>query len=70
MRPTVWPNKQHIVTHLQLSQFDDVKTWAGMIADSDELELFDQFCEKLHQHDQYRGVDFQIIFPEMAPYIK
>jgi MoaA/NifB/PqqE/SkfB family radical SAM enzyme len=70
MSPAVWPNKEHIVKQLQLSQFEEVKTWADMIADTNQSELFDQFCEKLHQHDQYRGLDFKIIFPEMAPYIK
>lgn len=70
MRPTVWPDKEHIVKKLQLSQFDDVKTWAHMIADTTDSELFEEFCKKLHQHDQYRGVDFRTIFPEMAPYIK
>ena len=70
MRPTVWPDKEHIVKQLQLSQFDDVKTWAHMIADTTDSELFEEFCKKLHQHDQYRGVDFRTIFPEMAPYIK
>ena len=70
MRPTIWPDKEHIVKKLQLSQFDDVKTWAHMIADTTDSELFEEFCKKLHQHDQYRGVDFRTIFPEMAPYIK
>jgi organic radical activating enzyme len=70
MSPAVWPDKEHIVKKLQLSQFDDVNTWAGMIADTNESHLFDEFCKKLHQHDQYRGLDFKIIFPEMAPYIK
>ena len=70
MRPTVWPDKEHIVKKLQFSQFDDVKNWAGIIADTTDSHLFEQFCERLHQHDQYRGLDFKIIFPEMAPYIK
>ena len=70
MRPTVWPDKEHIVKKLQLSRFDDVKNWASMIADTDESHLFDEFCQKLYQHDRYRGLDFRIIFPEMAPYIK
>lgn len=70
MRPTVWPDKEHIVKKLQLSQFDDVKTWAGMIADTTDSDLFEQFCQRLRQHDQYRGLDFKIIFPEMASYIK
>jgi hypothetical protein len=66
MRPTVWPNKQHIVGHLSRSQYEDVRTWAEMIDNSDDSDQFEEFCKKLHQHDQYRGLDFSQTFPEMA----
>jgi MoaA/NifB/PqqE/SkfB family radical SAM enzyme len=70
MRPTVWPNQEHIATELEKSLHEDVRTWAGMIRDTNESHLFDRFCERLHQHDQYRGLNFADTFPEMAPYIK
>jgi MoaA/NifB/PqqE/SkfB family radical SAM enzyme len=70
MRPTVWPDREHIVKKLQHSEFEEVRAWAAMVRDTDESDLFEEFCQRLHQHDQYRGLDFRIIFPEMAPYIK
>lgn len=70
MRSTVWPNREHIVSHLKNSKFEDVRVWASLVANTDESELFDSFCERLHQHDRYRGLDFKNVFPEMAPYIK
>ena len=70
MRPELWPNKQHIVAQLMQSVHEDVQTWAEMISNTTDHEYFDEFCQRLHQHDQYRGLDFAKIFPEMAPYIK
>jgi sulfatase maturation enzyme AslB (radical SAM superfamily) len=70
MRPTVWPNRDHIAMELEKSRHEDVRTWAGMIAGTDESALFEKFCDRLHQHDRYRGLKFADIFPEMAPYIK
>jgi MoaA/NifB/PqqE/SkfB family radical SAM enzyme len=70
MRPTVWPNRDHIAMELEKSRHEDVRTWADMISSTDESKLFEQFCDRLHQHDQYRGLKFAHIFPEMAPYIK
>jgi radical SAM protein with 4Fe4S-binding SPASM domain len=70
MRPTVWPNRQHIVTQLMQSKYEDVHTWAEMISNTTDHEHFDEFCQRLRQHDQYRSVDFETVFPEMAPYIK
>jgi MoaA/NifB/PqqE/SkfB family radical SAM enzyme len=70
MRPTVWPNQEHIVNHLQQSQHQDVLDWAKLISDTSDSDLFDKFCDRLHQHDRYRGLNFAIVFPEMAPYIK
>jgi hypothetical protein len=62
----VWPNTQYIIGHLFQSQYEDVRTWAGMIDNSDDSDQFEEFCKKLHQHDQYRGLDFAQTFPEMA----
>ena len=71
MRPTVWtaPARQRIVDCLQQSQHDDVRTWANMIDQSDDSQLFEQFQQRLHQHDQYRNTNFADTFPEMAQYI-
>jgi hypothetical protein len=66
MRPEIWPDKQYIVKHLLSSRHEDVRTWAGMIDNSDGSDRFEEFCTKLHQHDQYRGLDFAKTFPEMA----
>jgi hypothetical protein len=38
------------------------------MANTDDSEHFDQFCNKLRQHDQYRGTDFDTTFPELAKY--
>ena len=70
MRPTVWPNQEHIVSHLESSKFADVRLWAKVVASTDESDMFDFFCKRLHQHDQYRGLDFANTFPEMSQYIK
>jgi len=70
MRPTVWPDRDHIAMELEKSRHDDIRIWADMIASTDESALFEKFCNRLHQHDRYRGLKFADIFPEMAPYIK
>jgi hypothetical protein len=66
MRPEIWPNKQHIVRRLTQSSHEDVQNWARMIATADHSDQFEQFCQRLHQHDQYRGLNFSHTFPEMA----
>jgi len=70
MRPGVWPNKQIIIDHLLQSPHSDIRDWAEMLRNLDDSEHYEEFCQRLHQHDQYRGLDFSKIFPEMAPYIK
>jgi hypothetical protein len=71
MKPTVWPAqaRDQIVKHLSSSHQLDVRTWAQAVANSDNSDKFDEFCTRLHQHDQYRGLDFTMTFPEMAVYI-
>lgn len=66
MRPELWPNKQHIVSQLMQSGHEDVQTWAKIIENVDHSDQFNEFCQRLHQHDQYRGLDFAHTFPEMA----
>ena len=70
MRPTVWPDQHGIATQLDKSRHEDVRTWAGMITNTTDSDQFDEFVKRLHQHDQYRGLDFSKVFPEMASYIK
>jgi MoaA/NifB/PqqE/SkfB family radical SAM enzyme len=71
MRPTVWKQlaRNFIVEHLESSKHSDVLTWAELIKNTDDSKHYDLFVEKLHQHDQYRNLDFKKTFPELAPYI-
>jgi hypothetical protein len=71
MRPGVWSQDARlaIIEKLQTSQYPDVLTWANMMSTVDESKLFDEFTNKLHAHDQYRGINFKNIFPELANYI-
>ena len=66
MRPGVWPNRQYIIDHLMTSEYADVKDWAKLIENVDDSAQFEEFCNRLHQHDQHRGLDFATTFPEMA----
>jgi MoaA/NifB/PqqE/SkfB family radical SAM enzyme len=70
MRPTVWPAHAGIADHLAASEHADVKVWAKLITETDDHKYFDEFCQRLHQHDQHRGLDFAKTFPEMSVYIK
>lgn len=71
MRPTVWPKsvRAAIAEHLNNSNWTDVKNWAGLLNNGDDSNHFELFREKLHQHDQYRKLNFSNTFPELALYI-
>ena len=71
MRPTVWTMKarQKIISHLNQSSQDDVRNWAQLMDQNDDSMLFEQFQQRLHQHDQYRNTNFVMTFPELAEYI-
>lgn len=71
MRPTVWAGhaKQKIIDCLNQSQHQDVKNWAVLMEQNDDSNMFEQFRQRLHQHDQYRNIHFARTFPELAPYI-
>jgi hypothetical protein len=71
MRPTVWPPEvcKNIADHLNTSIHDDVRVWAGLVTNENDSEHFETFCIKMQQHDQYRGLDFNKIFPELAKYL-
>jgi len=36
---------------------------------NDDSNMFKQFQQRLHQHDQYRNTNFADTFPELASYI-
>ena len=69
-RPSVWPAeaKQHIISRLKNGRHLDTRTWAMMMAATDDSEFFSEFVSRTQQHDQYRKLDFSSTFPEMAKY--
>jgi hypothetical protein len=71
MKPGVWPTDANniIAKHLGASGYDDVRVWADAIINNRDADQFDEFCKRLHQHDQYRNTDFKTTFPELALYI-
>lgn len=71
MRPTVWPDttRQMIADKLKNSQYPEVQTWANVLESDNDSDQFDQFRQRVIQHDQYRGTDFAQTFPEMAKYL-
>jgi len=71
LRPSVWPKpaKAAIVNKLQSSIIEDVRVWAKLIQNTDDSKLFEQFQQFVQRHDQYRNLNFQTTFPEMAKYL-
>jgi hypothetical protein len=71
MQVAVWPQPVRIAiaNHLDNSQHLDVKVWAQLLLKSDNSQYFDQFKQRMHQHDQYRNLDFKVVFPELSQYI-
>ena len=72
MRPTVWPDtfKNQLISKLKRSEYVEVQNWTTLINNVDDSEHYNMFCEMLHKHDQYRGIKFKNIFPEIAGWIK
>ena len=72
MRPGVWPvaAKNFIKDKLLQSKITELHTWAYLLINHDDSEHFDLFCQLSKQHDNYRGIDFNIVFPELKNYIK
>jgi hypothetical protein len=68
MRPTVWPAEVRdiIAQHLRQSNYPDVYAWATMLENEDDSVFFQMFLQRRQQHDQYRGLDFNITFSELA----
>jgi MoaA/NifB/PqqE/SkfB family radical SAM enzyme len=71
MRPTVWSDlaRQEIINQLSKSNHAEVQKWAQLMINENDSNLFDMFTTRLHQHDQYRKVNFASTFPEMAKYL-
>ena len=71
MTPTVWCKsaRQTIVDKLKISQYPEVQTWAGLIENTDDSEHLADFKRYLQEHDRYRELNFQQVFPDMAQYI-
>jgi MoaA/NifB/PqqE/SkfB family radical SAM enzyme len=71
MRPGVWPDKakEYIVNRLTSYATPDSLAWASLMIEQDDNKYFEEFCKKLTWHDQYRDLNFQETFPEMAPFI-
>ena len=68
MRVSVFPTdiKNLIVSHLSTSQFDDVKTWAKHLNETDDSTYYKDFLTRLEAHDEYRSISFKNTFPELA----
>ena len=71
MRPTVWPDpaRQYIIDHLKNSHHPDILAWINLLSTTDDSIMFNEFQQRLVQHDQYRALDFKITFPELAKYL-
>jgi len=71
LRPSVWHEaaKLAIVNKLQSSTIEDVRTWANLMQNTDDSNLFNKFKQFVQRHDQYRNLDFKTTFSELARYI-
>jgi radical SAM protein with 4Fe4S-binding SPASM domain len=71
MRPSVWTTdaKKLIIEKLSNSKHTDVKIWSELISNTDDSNHYELFCQRLAEHDQYRGTNFKQVFPELANYI-
>jgi hypothetical protein len=71
MRPEVWPTtaKQFIMQKLQHSTNSDVLNWSELLTTQDNSQYFVQFQRAVKQHDDYRGTNFNLTFPEMATFL-
>lgn len=68
LRPSVFPKsvRESIAKNLQQSKFLDVRSWADQLKESDNSEFFNIFLQRTKQHDDYRQLDFNKTFPEVA----
>lgn len=70
MRPSVWPEeaKRDIIDHLDSHPNPDCRVWADFLAKNDDSIYWQEFKTKSARHDQYRGLDFCTVFPEMVDF--
>ena len=70
-RPTLWPTaaRTAIANHLRQSRYKHMKNWINLLESEDDSEHFELFVQRLRQHDQYRGLDFEAVFPEMKSWL-
>jgi MoaA/NifB/PqqE/SkfB family radical SAM enzyme len=71
MRLTVWndPARTKIINQLLNSKHKDLLTWANLVANNNDSDLFETFKTKIKEHDAYRQLDFNTTFPELAKYL-
>jgi MoaA/NifB/PqqE/SkfB family radical SAM enzyme len=71
LRPTVWPAavRQLIVDKLKHSSRCELQPWITLLTNVDDSNYFEDFVTHIQQHDQYRNLNFEKTFPELAPYI-
>jgi hypothetical protein len=67
MRPEVWPTniKQIIIDRLNKSQHQEVKNWCNILS-TNNIDKHEEFYLYLKKHDEYRGLNFNETFPELA----
>jgi len=54
---------------LKHSQHADILAWINLLSTTDDSIMFNEFRQRLVQHDQFRALDFKITFPELAQYL-
>ena len=67
MRPTVYPNsiKAKIVAELQKSKHSDIPNWISLLETEDDSKYYELFRSSTARHDDYRGLKFGLVFPEV-----
>ena len=71
LRPSVWPEKtkKYIIDILEKSKYNELRSWANLLSSTDDSDLFPEFQKFVRTHDQYRGTNFDVAFPELAEHI-
>jgi len=70
MRPEVWPAtvRQFIQQTLTQDSNNISQTWAKLL-DQDNSDHFNNFIKYTHIHDRNRGLNFSLVFSELAQFI-
>lgn len=71
LRSTVWPcaAREMIAARLNNSSRMAMRRWGHHVANTDDSDYWAQFRNFVHTHDQYRGVNFATVFPELTEYL-